>query len=58
MTYEDIAELVGVPVATLYVWRQRGKLPEPDYRPAKRQAMWERSTIEEWMREREPVSTD
>ena len=46
MSYEDISRLVNIPVATLYVWKARGKLPEPDV--MFRQPLWNRETIRLW----------
>lgn len=46
MSYDDISTLTGIPLATLYVWKARGKLPEPDV--MFRQPLWYRPTIEEW----------
>ena len=49
LTYADISVMTGVPVGTLKVWLTRGKLPPPDVKPNKRTALWQRSTIEDWM---------
>jgi predicted DNA-binding transcriptional regulator AlpA len=46
MSYEDISRLVNIPVATLYVWKARGKLPEPEV--MFRQPLWLKSTIDAW----------
>lgn len=48
VTYEDISQLIGVPVPTLYTWKARGKLPEPDY--MFRQPLWKAETIDMWAR--------
>lgn len=55
LTYEDISLRVGVPVSTLYVWRARGKLPEPDV--MFRQPLWKQKTIDDWS-SNESVSGD
>jgi hypothetical protein len=47
LTYRDIARLTDTPVGTLYVWRQRGKLPQPDVDNF--QPLWKPETIRKWM---------
>ncbi len=47
LTYEDIAQMTAVRVPTLYVWRQRGKLPAPDIDNF--QPLWKPETIKKWM---------
>jgi predicted DNA-binding transcriptional regulator AlpA len=46
----EIAERLEVKVTTVYQWRQRKLLPEPDY-PLGMGPAWKWSTIEEWARE-------
>ena len=46
LTYEDIAELTGISLNTLYQWKARGKLPEPDL--LFRGPLWYPNTIKEW----------
>lgn len=55
LTYKEIAELTGEPVNTLRVWLFRGKMPPPDYKPARNAAYWLPATIEAW---REELRTD
>ena len=45
-TYEQISDKLGIPVGTLYTWKARGKLPEPDI--LFRQPLWLIATIEDW----------
>ena len=49
-TYADIAARTGIPAGTLYVWRQRGKLPPPD-RTYNNVPVWDAATIEPWIKE-------
>lgn len=46
--YEDIAEETGIPVPTLRVMAQRGKLPEPTIRVGQSPA-WDRPEIQDWI---------
>lgn len=43
----EIAELLGTTLRTVYIWRQRGELPEPDA-IVTRTPIWLRSRIEAW----------
>lgn len=45
----EIAEMLDVHRVTVAKWRQKGILPKPDFELPKR-PLWERSTIEEWVR--------
>lgn len=49
MTYADIAKRSGIPTSTLWVWRSRGKMPEPTMNL--RQPLWDEQTIEAWLEE-------
>ena len=48
MTLADLAELLGVPVATLYGWRHRGEGPR-GYRIG-RHVRYRRVEVEDWLR--------
>lgn len=47
MTLVEVAELLGVPVGTLYGWRHRGEGP-PGYRIG-RHVRYRRSSVEAWI---------
>lgn len=47
MTVEDLAEYLGLPVATIYKQRAEGTGP-PGYRIGK-YARWKRSEVEAWL---------
>ena len=47
MTLTDLAELLGVPVTTLYQWRHRGEGP-PGYRVG-RHVRYRRAAVEGWL---------
>jgi excisionase family DNA binding protein len=47
MTLAELAELVGVPVTTLYQWRHRGEGP-PGYRVG-RHVRYRRAAVEAWL---------
>jgi len=49
--YREIAEQIGVSMATLRNYRRRGYMPEPDVMLADR-PRWHPSTIEKWIRMR------
>jgi hypothetical protein len=57
LSYDDIAKLTRIPVATLRVWRHRGKMPEPDYMPSGRIPLWTEKTIQGWWKEHDGSST-
>lgn len=43
-----VAELAGLPPATIRTYLHRGAIPEPDFR-AGRSPVWRRKTIEKWL---------
>lgn len=45
LTLADLAERWGVRYGTVVVWKQRGKLPEPDI--SARSPLWSIETIED-----------
>ena len=47
-TLKDLAEVTGVPYNTLRQWKNRGKLPEPNYHLGQSSA-WAGKKIEEWI---------
>lgn len=51
LTSTDVAELLGVTTQTVYVYRSRGTLPEPDGRLGAT-PYWKRSTIRSWLKAR------
>lgn len=50
MTLNEVSNLLGVPVATLYRWRHRGEGP-PGYRIG-RHVRYRRAAIEAWIESR------
>jgi len=50
LTIEDLAEYLGVPVATLYAWRYRRQGP-PGFRVG-RYVRFRRSDVEAWIEDR------
>ena len=54
LTFDDVADLTGIKRNTLYQWRLRGKMPDPDAEIGSRvpKPLWNRETIEKWMSER------
>ena len=47
---EWLSDLLGIPVRTIYAWRQRGEGP-PAYRVGKH-LRWRRGDVEAWLEER------
>ena len=47
LTNEQVSEVLGVKYSTLYTYRRRNTLPEPDTYIG-RTPVWNRKTIEEW----------
>jgi excisionase family DNA binding protein len=50
LTVEELADYLGVPVATLYQWRHRGEGP-PGFRVG-RYIRYRRTDVEQWIRDR------
>ncbi|HEX9230044.1 MAG TPA: MerR family transcriptional regulator, partial [Arthrobacter sp.] len=48
-SYKEVEEKSGVKAATLRVWHNRGKLPEPDFTVGQSPA-WKPETIQPWIR--------
>ncbi len=46
---KDIARRLGVKLRTVYQWRQRGLIPEPDFKADP--PLWRWTTVEAWARE-------
>lgn len=44
----EVAEILGIAVSTLRVWRRRSEFPEP-IRIGPRRIGWRRSVIEQWL---------
>jgi predicted DNA-binding transcriptional regulator AlpA len=47
LTNEQVGELLGLKYSTLYTYRRRNTLPEPDTYIG-RTPVWNRKTIEDW----------
>ena len=47
MTIDDLSEMLGIPIETLYGWRHRGQGPQ-GYRVG-RHVRYRRSTVEAWL---------
>lgn len=47
ITNDQLAEITGLKYSTLYTYRRRNTLPEPDTYIG-RTPVWNRKTIEEW----------
>jgi len=56
LTVEDLAEYLGVPVATLYAWRHR-RLGPPGFRVGKH-LRYRRRDVEDWISSRLDQSRD
>ena len=50
LTVQELADYLGVPVATLYQWRHRGEGP-PGFRVG-RYIRYRRNDVEQWIRDR------
>ena len=53
MTLNEVSDLLGIPVATLYRWRHRGEGP-PGYRIG-RHVRFRRAAVEAWIESRADV---
>lgn len=54
LTSRDIAEQTGLKLDTIYTYRQRKTLPDPDYTIG-RTPLWKQQTIDEWNSQRSTV---
>jgi len=57
LTTTDIATMTGLKSDTIYKYRKRNTLPEPDQYIG-RTPVWKRSTIEDWNALRPTLDTD
>lgn len=55
MTLNEVSDLLGIPVATLYRWRHRGEGP-PGYRIG-RHVRFRRAAVEAWIESRADART-
>ncbi len=55
LTVEELADYLGVPVATIYAWRYRGEGP-PGFRVG-RHLRFRQSDVEQWIRGRLETSS-
>lgn len=51
LTNDQVAEMLGVKYSTLYTYRRRNTLPQPDSYIG-RTPVWKRTTIEDWKKNR------
>ena len=51
MTAKEVADTAGLQYRTLWQYRKRNTLPEPDTYLAEK-PLWERKTIEKWLQTR------
>ena len=51
LTNDQVSELLGLKYSTLYTYRRRNTLPEPDTYIG-RTPVWKKKTIEEWNQNR------
>jgi predicted DNA-binding transcriptional regulator AlpA len=57
LTSRDIAEQTGLKLDTIYTYRQRKTLPEPDYTIG-RTPLWKQATIDEWNSSRSTIELE
>ena len=57
ITNDQLAEITGLKYSTLYTYRRRNTLPEPDTYIG-RTPVWNRKTIEEWQRNRKETEIE
>ena len=46
---KDIAEILGIHLQTVALWRSKGKLPKPDVHTSRRFVRWKEKTIQDWI---------
>ena len=57
LTNDQVSELLGLKYSTLYTYRKRNTLPEPDTYIG-RTPVWKRKTIEEWNQNRKQTEIE
>lgn len=57
LTSTDISKLTGLKVDTIYTYRKRNTLPDPDQYIG-RTPVWKKTTIEEWNSKRSAVTIE
>ena len=57
LTSTDIAKMTGLKTETIYTYRKRNTLPEPDHLIG-RTPVWKKTTIEEWNSKRPTVTIE
>lgn len=57
LTNTDIAQLTGLKVETLYKYRKRNTLPEPD-KYIGRTPVWKSETIKLWLNNRPTITSE
>ena len=57
LTNTDIAKLSGLKVRTIYKYRERNTLPEPDHQIGK-VPLWKKETVDNWLKTREMEITN
>lgn len=50
LSIQELAEQLGVPVATIYVWRNRGEAPKAH--KIGRHLRWRQQDVDAWLEER------
>ncbi len=49
LTYALVAELAGVKIGTVYMWKKRNLMPKPAPETTGRRPVWRKSTIETFL---------
>lgn len=57
LTNDEVSKLLGVKYSTLYTYRKRNTLPEPDTYIG-RTPVWNRKTIEDWQLNRKQTEIE
>ena len=51
LDYNAVSEMTGLSVQSLMQYKSEGKMPPPDAIISNRSPVWQRKTIEKWMRD-------
>lgn len=51
----DVAREVGVKPQTIQSYRLRGQFPQPDAQTVGGRPLWEKATVQKWLKERETM---
>lgn len=49
-TLTTLTDMLGVTERTIFLWREKGYFPQPDYKLGRR-LLWKKSSVDNWLAE-------